>query len=58
MLKIICVSAAAGVIALIAGVPGTGVRSFVLAEPHMLLLAATAFFGLAFATRWRWKGPR
>ena len=58
MLRIIYVSAAAGVIALTAGVPVAGVRSFFLAEPHAMLLTATAFFGLAFATRWRWKGPR
>jgi hypothetical protein len=58
MLRIICLLLATGVIALTAAVPVVGIGSAPLAEPRAMLLTATAFFGLASAMRWRWKGPR
>jgi hypothetical protein len=58
MLRMICLSFAAGVIALTAAVPVAGAGSVALAEPRAMLLTATTFFVLASAMRWRWKGPR
>jgi hypothetical protein len=58
MFKIICLSVATGVIALSAAVPVVSANSRILGEPATMLLAATAFFGLASVMRQQSKGPR
>ena len=58
MVKLICLTLVTGAIAVSAAVPVVSANSSFLGEPATMLLAATAFFGLASVMRQQSKGPR
>ena len=58
MFKALTLLVTSGAVVVATGIPVVGIADGSVAETRGILLAATAFFGLAWAMRARSKGPR
>ena len=58
MLKALALVVMTGAVVVATAIPVVGTADGTMAETRGMLLAATAFFGLAWAMRARSKGPR